>query len=477
MSQREQVEIERLKRLLGGTGGAALAAHIADTTNVHGHEDGATADQTDAEIETAYNNQVAAASTVEAAAGTETAIRRWSPERIADAIAALGGGGGNEIELRYDIGDETTAITTTGIKYTGRLESGVSISSVAASLTTACTTGTFTIDVEIGGATIFSTTPTFDATEKTTATAAVPAVISSGVHTLDDEITIHVDNVGDSNAAGLKVVLIGLRVSPKATGGTITEAGGYFYHTFTSSGTFTPTEPIDIEYLIVGGGGGGGGEVGGGGGAGGFVTGTDTGVASALGVTVGAAGAAGTGSTNGTEGGDSILGAYTTADGGGGGSNGTSTSQRATDGGSGGGGGIRTNYNFVGSATVGQGNDGGTGASTSSAEDHAGGGGGAGAVGGNGDGTANTAGAGGAGDEWPAASGDYYAGGGGGANWDGSAQAAGGTGGGGYGYSSAGGAPAAGTTNTGGGGGGGGGGGASGAAGGSGIVIVRYSSS
>ena len=34
-----------------------------------------------------------------------------------------------------------------------------------------------------------------------------------------------------------------------ATGGTITEVGGYRYHTFTSDGTFTPNFSGDIEYM------------------------------------------------------------------------------------------------------------------------------------------------------------------------------------------------------------------------------------
>jgi len=51
----------------------------------------ATADQSNVEIETAYNAQVAAASQVEMETGTEAAIRRMSPLRVAQAIAALGG--------------------------------------------------------------------------------------------------------------------------------------------------------------------------------------------------------------------------------------------------------------------------------------------------------------------------------------------------------------------------------------------------
>jgi hypothetical protein len=52
----------------------------------------ATADQTDSEIEAAYNNQVLQVSAGEKTAGTETAVRRFSPEDIADM--ATGGGGG-----------------------------------------------------------------------------------------------------------------------------------------------------------------------------------------------------------------------------------------------------------------------------------------------------------------------------------------------------------------------------------------------
>ncbi|CAN0437397.1 unnamed protein product, partial [Scytosiphon promiscuus] len=51
-------------------------------------EDGATADQSDTEIETAYNNRVAQVSGGEITAGTETAIRRFSPADVVAAIAA-----------------------------------------------------------------------------------------------------------------------------------------------------------------------------------------------------------------------------------------------------------------------------------------------------------------------------------------------------------------------------------------------------
>ena len=71
-----------------------------------------------------------------------------------------------------------------------------------------------------------------------------------------------------------------------ATGGTTSSSGGFKYHQFNSSGTFTVTSPGNIDAIIVAGGGGGGGGQqsggngtglhGGGGGAGGVVTLTNT---------------------------------------------------------------------------------------------------------------------------------------------------------------------------------------------------------
>ena len=59
---------------------------------------------------------------------------------------------------------------------------------------------------------------------------------------------------------------------PKAFGGdTVTTDGTYYYHTFRSSGTFTPTQALsNVDYLVVAGGGSGGNNAAGGGGAGGL---------------------------------------------------------------------------------------------------------------------------------------------------------------------------------------------------------------
>ena len=93
-------------------------------------------------------------------------------------------------------------------------------------------------------------------------------------------------------------------ITTKATGGIISENDNYIFHTFTSSGTFTPTQTIpNAEYLIVGGGGGGGNgypqATGGGGGHVGYNSATFTAYTNYA-VAVGAGGAAATAGSSST---------------------------------------------------------------------------------------------------------------------------------------------------------------------------------
>ncbi len=61
-------------------------------------------------------------------------------------------------------------------------------------------------------------------------------------------------------------------VLAKATGGqTITKDANYWYHVFNSSGTFTPSQSVTADILVIAGGGGAGYNNGGGGGAGGLL--------------------------------------------------------------------------------------------------------------------------------------------------------------------------------------------------------------
>jgi hypothetical protein len=308
----------------------------------------------------------------------------------------------------------------------------------------------------------------------TTAISSISIFPDSGLFTQYSTATLY--GVVNASTAATK----------KATGGDIiVTSGGYTYHAFLTSGTFTPTQSLSCDVLAVAGGGGGGtANIGGGGGAGGIIYFAGQSVtATGYSVAVGAGGARFTDGTN------STFGALTAAVGGGRGGRsnfgGTYTDWGPRAGGSGGGVG---NDGLPGGATTQTGTGatafyGNAGGSVTTGGNFASGGG-AGAAGTTTN--SNNAAAGGVGistySAWGIAtttghfvSGSAWFGGGGasGANVD-----AGGTrittranGGGG---TSGGGGAADGLPNTGGGGGGSSYSADDGRAGGSGIVIVRY---
>jgi hypothetical protein len=105
---------------------------------------------------------------------------------------------------------ETTAVAAGTNKVRFRMPYAFTVTAVRASLNTAQTSGSIlTIDINESGTTIISTKLTIDNTEKTSTTAATPAVISDSSLADDAEIGIDVDQIGDGTAAGLTVYLIG----------------------------------------------------------------------------------------------------------------------------------------------------------------------------------------------------------------------------------------------------------------------------
>lgn len=163
-----------------------------------------------------------------------------------------------------------------------------------------------------------------------------------------------------------------------ATGGAISDGGGYRRHTFLSSGSFVVTNGGSIDYLVVGGGGSGGGNSstrsGGGGGAGGYLAGTVSLAAGTYTITVGAGGMAKVTQDAASDGGASSIGTTVSVTGGGAGASVSGTNAVAgRAGGSGGGG---TGSGAGGAGVSGQGNAGGSAGSGSSGT-----GGGAGAAG------------------------------------------------------------------------------------------------
>lgn len=156
--------------------------------------------------------------------------------------------------------------------------------------------------------------------------------------------------------------------SAKAIGGSVYSDSTYWYHAFPYSGTFTPTQPITADVLVIAGGGGGALA---GGGAGGVQLFSSQSISTAQAVVVGAGGGAGhcgadgTTGIRGAQGGNSTFGALTASVGGGGGGalSGTQSVRDGGAGGSGGGGGVSPSAGggAGGGNTSGQGFPGGAG--------------------------------------------------------------------------------------------------------------------
>lgn len=451
--------------------------------------------------------------TVTVGAGGQSAIEFTNiPQTYTDLVimSSVRGNQNNGIELllrfngstsgysgKYILKDSTEATPVSGNSYTDRLFCGI----VGGSTPTA---GVFSNDVIYIPNYTSSNNKSLSIDSVMESNSTVQwMTLASGLWSNSSAITsislYPNTNVWIQNSTATLYGIQSIGISAKATGGVITSDENYYYHTFTTSQTFTPKQNITgADILVVAGGGGGSTGPSYGAGAGGLLGWSSQSFSvQNYNVTVGAGGPGGAGTLNGpvtqgTQGSNSVIGSYTTAIGGGLGA----CEAVGGNGGSGGGG-------FgAGQRTVNQGFNGGT----TGSSNYNGGGGGAGAVGGNapsgngGIGATVTTLVGGTAGPYSfinamaaatgtgqLSSGNYYYAGGGGAGSLGSAgipRGFGGLGGGGDGgigvndYSLNYGYP--GTANTGGGGGGGGyywpGGNyrGQGGNGGSGVVIVRY---
>lgn len=126
------------------------------------------------------------------------------------SVTGAAPGQAQTVIVQLSCSDLTTAITTGTTKAYFRSPLAFTLTDVRASLLTAQTSGNiFTVDINQSGVSILSTKLTIDNTEKTSVTAATPAVISTTAIINDAEITIDVDQVGSGTAAGLIVTLIG----------------------------------------------------------------------------------------------------------------------------------------------------------------------------------------------------------------------------------------------------------------------------
>lgn len=114
--------------------------------------------------------------------------------------------------LTFNVGDLITPLTTGTTKAYMRAPFAFVLDEVRTSLLTASSSGLVTVDVNEAGVTVLSTKVSIDASEKTSTTAAAPAVISDALIANDAELTIDIDAAGTA-AAGLIVQLIGHRAA------------------------------------------------------------------------------------------------------------------------------------------------------------------------------------------------------------------------------------------------------------------------
>lgn len=117
--------------------------------------------------------------------------------------------------LEVACSDEAVPLTAGTAKVTFRIPAAITLSEVRASLKTAQASGSvFTVDINENGNSILSTKLTVDNGEKTSTTAATPAVISDPDLADDAEMTVDIDQIGNGTAIGLKIILIGTRPAP-----------------------------------------------------------------------------------------------------------------------------------------------------------------------------------------------------------------------------------------------------------------------
>lgn len=114
---------------------------------------------------------------------------------------------GSGTYVQFWCSDLTTAITAGTVKGYWYPPVDVTVDDVRVNLVSACSTGTFTVDLNDGGTSILSTKITVDATEDTSATATTPPVISDTSILSGAEVTADVDDAADGTATGLLVTI------------------------------------------------------------------------------------------------------------------------------------------------------------------------------------------------------------------------------------------------------------------------------
>jgi hypothetical protein len=197
----------------------ALAAEVADA--FAGKQDASVVlTNTTASFTTAQETKLAGIATAATANDTDANLKNRANHTGTQAISTVAdlqttldakvAKGTFPVVIGVALSDETTAITTGAAKATIRSPFAFTLTAVRANVNTASSSGLPTVDINEEGTTLLSTKLTIDANEKSSVTAATPAVISDSAIADDAEITFDIDVAG-TGAKGLKVWLIGTR--------------------------------------------------------------------------------------------------------------------------------------------------------------------------------------------------------------------------------------------------------------------------
>ena len=151
---------------------------VADESKLDAIEASATADQSDAEIETAYNSQVGVMSQATAEAGISTTPERVTAQRMAQAIAALAAGSGDLLAAN-NLSDVANAVTAT---QNLSVEVGVDVQAYSAVL--AATTASFLTADETKLDGIEALADVTDVTNVTAAGALMDSEVDADIKTL-----------------------------------------------------------------------------------------------------------------------------------------------------------------------------------------------------------------------------------------------------------------------------------------------------
>lgn len=179
---------------LGGGGGGTNATNLATTV---------------AASTVTVTSDTGTDAVIPAATATDAGVMSAADRVKLDGIAA--GAQVNvapPVDIIIALGDETTAITTGTAKVTIRAPRAMTLTKIKASLSTAGS-DLSAFDVNKNGVSLFTTTVTIDASEKTSETAATAAVLATTAIAADDELTFDIDTAGAA-AAGAKITLVGV---------------------------------------------------------------------------------------------------------------------------------------------------------------------------------------------------------------------------------------------------------------------------